>query len=120
MIAGLLCAIPPFLLFMATGGLLSLAAMFAFGFCIWSTFSVAVALGHELLPGRVGLASGMMLGLAIGFGGLGIAINGIIADLYSLDVALVIIVVPIFFAAALMLVLPYPWKSFRRQKRETQ
>lgn len=110
MIAGLLCGIPPFLLFMATDGPLSIAAMFLFGFCVWSTFSVAVALGHELLPGRVGLASGMMLGLAIGFGGLGIAINGVIADLYSLDLALLVLVIPLFIAAALMFVLPYPWK----------
>jgi len=115
MIAGLLCGIPPFLLFMATGGILSLAAMFVFGFCIWSTFSVSVAMGHELLPGQVGLASGMMLGLAIGFGGLGVALNGIIADLYSLDLALLLLVLPLICAAALVLFLPYPWKSLQQR-----
>ncbi len=115
MIAGLLCGIPPFLLFMATSGILSLAAMFVFGFCIWSTFSVAVAMGHELLPGQVGLASGMMLGLAIGFGGLGVALNGIIADLYSLDLALLLLVIPLICAATLVLFLPYPWKSLQQR-----
>lgn len=114
MIAGLLCGIPPFLIFMTTEGIVSLAAMFVFGFCVWSTFSVAVAMGHELLPGRVGLASGMMLGLAIGFGGLGVAVNGIIADMYSLELALVVIVIPLFCAAVMMLVLPYPWKALGR------
>jgi FSR family fosmidomycin resistance protein-like MFS transporter len=111
MIAGLLCGIPPFLVFMATDGMLSLAAMFVFGFCVWSTFSVAVAMGHELLPGRVGLASGMMLGLAIGFGGLGVAINGVIADMFSLDLALLVLAVPLLFAAAMMCIIPYPWKA---------
>ena len=69
-----------------------------FGFFIWSTFAVAVAMSHELLPGNVGLASGMMLGLAIGFGGLGVAVNGIIADHYSLAAALGTIPIPIAFA----------------------
>jgi len=45
-------------------------------------------MSHELLPQNVGLASGMMLGLAIGFGGLGVAVNGMIADHYSLAAAL--------------------------------
>lgn len=114
MIAGLLCGIPPFLVFMATSGMLSIAAMFVFGFCVWSTFSVAVAMGHELLPGKVGLASGMMLGFAIGFGGLGVAVNGVIADMYSLELALLTIVIPLFCAAAMMLIMPYPWKALGR------
>lgn len=114
MIAGLLCGIPPFLVFMVTDGPFSLAAMFVFGFCVWSTFSVSVAMSHELLPGKIGLASGMMLGLAIGFGGLGVAINGVIADLYSLDLALLLLAIPLLCAAALMLVLPYPWKLLGR------
>ncbi|MDD1696851.1 MAG: MFS transporter, partial [Methanoregula sp.] len=56
-------------------------------------------------------ASGMMLGLAIGFGGLGVAVNGMIADHYSLAAALGTIPIPIIAAMLLMIVLPYPWKS---------
>jgi FSR family fosmidomycin resistance protein-like MFS transporter len=62
----------------------------------------------------VGLTSGMMLGLAIGFGGLGVAVNGIIADHYSLAAALGTIPIPIVAAMLLMTVLPYPWKSLKR------
>jgi len=119
MIAGLLCGIPPFLVFMATDGLLSLAAMFVFGFLVWSTFSVSVAMSHEMLPGRIGLASGMMLGLAIGVGGIGVAINGIIADMYSLELALFVLAIPLFCAAVLMLFLPYPWKWLARDRTDT-
>jgi FSR family fosmidomycin resistance protein-like MFS transporter len=68
-------------------------------------------MSHELLPGNIGLASGMMLGLAIGFGGLGVAVNGLIADHYSLAAALGTIPVPIIAAMLLMFALPYPWKS---------
>ncbi|OPY35565.1 MAG: Major Facilitator Superfamily protein [Methanoregula sp. PtaU1.Bin051] len=117
MLAGLLLGIPPFLFFMLTTGTVSLIALFLFSFILWSTFSVAVAMGHELLPGMIGLASGMMLGLAIGFGGLGVAVNGMIADTFSLDLALGIIPVPLIGAALLILVLPYPWKTFRNRAK---
>jgi FSR family fosmidomycin resistance protein-like MFS transporter len=53
----------------------------------------------------------MMLGLAIGFGGLGVAVNGMIADHYSLAAALGTIPVPIIAAMLITCVLPYPWKS---------
>ena len=89
-------------------------ALLCFGFCLWSTFAVAVAMGHELLPQNVGLASGMMLGLAIGFGGLGVAVNGMIADHYSLAAAIGTIPCPDRRCRRLMALLPYPWKSLQR------
>ena len=119
MIFGLLLSIPPFCFFMLTSGILSIIGLLLFGFFLWSTFAVAVAMSHELLPGNVGLASGIMLGLAIGFGGLGVAVNGIIADHYSLAAALGTIPVPIVGAILLMCVLPYPWKTFRHARMNT-
>ena len=119
MIFGLVFSIPPFCFFMLTSGILSIIGLLLFGFFLWSTFAVAVAMSHELLPGNVGLASGIMLGLAIGFGGLGVAVNGIIADHYSLAAALGTIPVPIVGAIFLMCVLPYPWKTFRHAKINT-
>ena len=107
-------AIPFFYLFLSSSGLVAIAALLCFGFCLWSTFAVAVAMGHELLPQNVGLASGMMLGLAIGFGGLGVAVSGLIADHYSLGAALGTIPLPIAVAVVLMALLPYPWKSLQR------
>jgi FSR family fosmidomycin resistance protein-like MFS transporter len=56
----------------------------------------------------------MMLGLAIGFGGLGVAVSGLIADHYSLGTALGTIPVLIAIAVVLMALLPYPWKSLHR------
>ena len=111
MILGLAGTIPSFYLFFASTGLVSVISILLFGFFLRSTFAVAIAMSHELLPQNVGLASGMMLGLAIGFGGLGVAVNGIIADHYSLSAALGTIPVPIIAAMLIMFVLPYPWKS---------
>jgi MFS transporter, FSR family, fosmidomycin resistance protein len=114
MVFALAGAVPFFWLFLTTSGIPAIIALLCFGFCLWSSFSVAVAMGHELLPQNVGLASGMMLGLAIGFGGLGVAVSGLIADHYSLGAALGTIPIPITIAVVLMALLPYPWKSFRR------
>lgn len=111
MVFALAGAVPLFYLFFATSGILQLVILLCFGFCLWSTFAVAVAMSHELLPGNVGLASGVMLGLAIGFGGLGVAVNGMIADTYSLAAAIGTIPLPIIGAVILMALLPYPWKT---------
>jgi FSR family fosmidomycin resistance protein-like MFS transporter len=113
MVFALTGAIPFFYLFFATTGLLAIIALLCFGFCLWATFAVAVAMGHELLPQNVGLASGMMLGLAIGFGGLGVAVNGMIADHYSLAAAIGTIPLPIAAAVVLIALIPYPWKSLK-------
>jgi len=116
LILGLAGAAPAFYLFLAASGISAIIAILVFGFCLWSTFAVAVAMGHELMPDNVGLASGMMLGLAIGAGGLGVAVNGIIADHYSLLAALGTIPVPIIIAIILMVLVPYPWKTWYKKR----
>ncbi len=116
MVFALAGAVPLFYLFFATTGILQLIILLCFGFCLWSTFAVAVAMSHELMPGNIGLASGVMLGLAIGFGGLGVAVNGMIADTYSLAAAIGTIPLPIIGAVILMALLPYPWKTLHRKK----
>lgn len=56
------------------------------GFVIASAFSAIVVYAQELLPGRVGLVSGIFFGLAFGIGGIGAAVLGRIADLTSIAV----------------------------------
>ena len=111
-IIGLVTAIPPFIIFLTTGGILSLAALMVFGFILWSTFAVTVAMAHEMAPGNVGLVSGLMLGLAVGVGGMGVAATGWVADLTaSLSLGLMTIPLAIALAIPLFLAVPYPWKS---------
>ena len=71
MILGLAGTIPSFYLFFASTGLVSVISILLFGFFLRSTFAVAIAMSHELLPQNVGLASGMMLGLAMDSGDWG-------------------------------------------------
>jgi FSR family fosmidomycin resistance protein-like MFS transporter len=54
------------------------------GFVIASAFSAILVYAQELVPGRVGLVSGIFFGLAFGMGGIGAALLGHIADLTSI------------------------------------
>ena len=55
------------------------------GFVISSAFSTIVVYAQELLPGRVGMVSGLFFGLAFGMGGLGAGSLGVLADHTSVD-----------------------------------
>lgn len=50
------------------------------GFIMSSAFSIIVVYAQELLPGKVGLVSGLFFGLSFGLGGLGSAFLGNFAD----------------------------------------
>ena len=54
------------------------------GFVLASAFSAILVYSQELMPGRVGLVSGIFFGLAFGMGGIGAAVLGQIADLTSI------------------------------------
>jgi MFS transporter, FSR family, fosmidomycin resistance protein len=50
------------------------------GFVLASAFSAILVYAQELLPGKVGLVSGLFFGFAFGMGGLGSAVLGVLAD----------------------------------------
>lgn len=56
----------------------------AMGFILLSSFSVSVVYAQELFPGRVGMVSGLIVGLAFGLGALGSVVLGKMADVYGL------------------------------------
>jgi FSR family fosmidomycin resistance protein-like MFS transporter len=55
------------------------------GIILASAFSAIVVYGQELMPGKVGMVSGMFYGFSFGMGGLGAAVLGYVADLTSID-----------------------------------
>jgi FSR family fosmidomycin resistance protein-like MFS transporter len=71
-----------------THGLASFVAMGAVGMALISSFTVTIAMAQELLPNNLGIASGLMAGFAIGTGGVGVTILGIVADHFGVPVAL--------------------------------
>ncbi len=55
------------------------------GLILSSAFSAIVVFAQELVPGRVGLIAGIFFGLAFGFGGIGAAALGVLADSRGID-----------------------------------
>jgi len=55
------------------------------GFIIASAFSAILVYAQELMPGRIGLVSGLFFGLAFGMGGIGAALLGKLADLTDIN-----------------------------------
>jgi MFS transporter, FSR family, fosmidomycin resistance protein len=55
------------------------------GLILASAFPAIVVYGQELVPGKVGMISGLFFGLAFGVGGLGAALLGVLADRTSIE-----------------------------------
>ena len=55
------------------------------GIVIASAFSAILVYAQELLPGRVGMISGLFFGLAFGIAGIGAAVLGRLADATSIE-----------------------------------
>jgi FSR family fosmidomycin resistance protein-like MFS transporter len=55
------------------------------GIVIASAFSAILVFAQELMPGKVGMISGLFFGFAFGMGGLGSAILGYLADQTSIE-----------------------------------
>jgi FSR family fosmidomycin resistance protein-like MFS transporter len=68
--------------------------------------SPLVVLGQSYLPNRVGLASGVTLGLAFSFGGIMMPLLGAVADHYGLHTAIWVVALIPILCTALVLTLP--------------
>ncbi|MEN6082520.1 MFS transporter [Chromobacterium piscinae] len=55
------------------------------GFILASAFPAILIYAQELLPGKVGMVSGMFFGFAFGIGGIGAAVLGELADLKGIE-----------------------------------
>lgn len=83
----LLC-IPAVLGFVQFPGAAAFAFGAIFGVLSDSSLSVTLAAAQRLLPGRTGIASGVILGLGFITAGVGVPITGYIGDRAGIDVAL--------------------------------
>jgi FSR family fosmidomycin resistance protein-like MFS transporter len=77
--------LPLLLVFVLSGSVLAGVLLAAVGFVTIMSFSVTVIMGQEYLPRRLGLASGVTLGAAIGLGGVAAALLGVLADAAGLS-----------------------------------
>src|SRR5262249_38211246 len=71
----------PFTLLLPHVGLMLTAALsVVIGFVLASAFPAIVVYGQELMPGRVGMVSGLVFGFIFGIGGVCAAVLGTLAD----------------------------------------
>ncbi len=85
---------------------LALALLVPIGLALYAPFSVMTVMGQEYLPGRVGTASGLTIGLAVTLGGLAAPLLGRVADLHGVRTAVTTLVLVPLAGALATLTLP--------------
>ncbi len=107
----LLLAAPLLYLFLHTAGAAALIFLFCFGFSVMASFSVTMVMMHEIMHRHIGIASGIMIGFALGIGGIGVMITGLLADRFGLFTALNVLVVALIVAGLMTRSVPAPGKE---------
>ena len=85
---------------------MALPVLIALGFSLSCPYPSMVVLGQSYLPNRVGLASGVTLGVAVAVGGLASPLLGWVADHHGIRLALSSTIAFPIASAALALSLP--------------
>jgi MFS transporter, FSR family, fosmidomycin resistance protein len=81
---------PLVLLFVLVGGIPGAIALALVGACVVGTFGVTMVMGQEYMPNHIGTASGLVIGLSVGLGGVAAVVLGRVADATSLRTALLV------------------------------
>jgi len=84
----LLAAAPFGVLFLLSSGPIAFVMLALYGGVLTSSFSVSIVLGQSYLPRHTGMASGLIVGFAIGLGGAGVTALGWVADRWGVTAAL--------------------------------
>jgi MFS transporter, FSR family, fosmidomycin resistance protein len=95
-------------LVLLTKGILLFISLFVLGMILVSTFTVTVVMAQNLLPQSLGVASGLMVGFAIGTGGVGVTLLGVVADNFGVPFALHSIAILPVASFILAMILKYP------------
>jgi len=101
------CTGPLLALFLLSSGVWSFISLILAGFIMIFSFSVSMVMGQSFMPQNVGMASGLILGLSFGMGGLGAALLGLFADLWGVPVTMWIIAFIPWGAFVLATIIPY-------------
>jgi MFS transporter, FSR family, fosmidomycin resistance protein len=104
---------PLIVVFVTVGGVPGAIALAGVGISVISTFGVTMVMAQEYLPSRIGMASGLSIGLSIGLGGVGAVALGAIADSIDLRAAMYVAAAAAVAGLALAALLP----SSRRSRR---
>ena len=114
--ASLVVSIPVVALYVLLPGPLGFAWAVLVGFLAASTGPLTLMLAMELMAGRAGLASGLILGLAFVTGAIGVPVTGAVADKIGLQAALGLQVAVV--AVTILVAMALPSEQFLRRLRE--
>jgi len=95
-------------LFFLSEGTISLIFFAAAGMTSISSNAVTMAIGQNLMPRNVGMASGLILGFAMGIGGISTTVLGWVADHWGIPFTLQITFLLPILAFLTFLWIPYP------------
>jgi MFS transporter, FSR family, fosmidomycin resistance protein len=112
-----LVSAPLILVYVLVGGVGGEVALVLSGAAVIGTFGVSLVMSQEYMPGRVGMASGLSIGFAIGLGGVAALVLGAVADVVGLEAALLATAAGPALALALTYRLP-PVLARRRRGAE--
>jgi MFS transporter, FSR family, fosmidomycin resistance protein len=104
---GSMVALPPLIGgFLVSGPVVGIVFAVLIGAATVSTFAVTIVMGQEYLPARLGVASGVTIGLSIGLGGVGAPLLGLLADAHGLRAVFETVAVLPLLAVGVALALP--------------
>jgi MFS transporter, FSR family, fosmidomycin resistance protein len=98
--------VPLILVYVLVGGTVGIVAIVLAGAAVIGTFGVSLVMSQEYMPGRVGMASGLSIGLAIGLGGVAALTLGAVADTIDLKAAVLATAVGPALALGVSMLLP--------------
>ncbi len=97
----------PFLIWLPFArGAVAIAVIILLGFILVSTTAVSVVYGQKLMPGKVGMVTGLMIGFAYGTAGVFISLLGYLADIWGIRSMFSILTVLLIIGFLLTLFLP--------------
>jgi FSR family fosmidomycin resistance protein-like MFS transporter len=101
------CTGPLLVFFLLGSGVWSFVWLTLAGFILIFSFSISMAMGQSFFPKNVGMASGLILGLAFGMGGLGATLLGLLADRFGVPSTLWVITLLPWMGFILAAMIPY-------------
>ncbi|MBM4333768.1 MAG: MFS transporter [Deltaproteobacteria bacterium] len=99
---------PLLVLFLLSSGFWSFIFFILAGFILIFSFTVSMVMGQFFMPKSLGMVSGLIVGFALGTGGIGAALLGLFADRWGVPLTLWAIAFIPWGAFLLAALIPYP------------
>ncbi len=108
------CSVPVYLGIFLLPAPLSLLSLLAAGFFLMAPATIEIATVQEMMPGSVGLASGIVIGIPQALSAVAIVAIGVLADTFGMPEALTMQAVLMAAAGVRCFFLAYPMKLWKK------